>query len=292
MKYEGTTYRPPVECDSMLLQVTVGCSHNECTFCNMYRDVKFRVSSMEEIESDLQEARGIYPKAERVFLVNGDAFVLKADALKAIAEKILEYFPECRNIGMYASIKNIRNKTDAELAELRKLKINDFHVGVESGMDSVLEHLKKGHTVKDAVHHLNRLTNAGIQYATSLMLGAAGAGKGAENAEKTADLLNQVRPSLIWLGTMGVFKTVPLYQDILSGSFTLPTELEVLEEEKALIKSIAHDDVLLQANHPTNLVSMFGRLPRDREKMIDHINAAIAHYGEDALSVPTSRLVM
>ena len=266
MNYEGTTYRPPVECDSMLLQVTVGCSHNKCSFCNMYRDVRFRVCSMEEIESDLQEAREIYPKAERVFWVNGDAFVLKADALKTIARKVLEYFPECQNIGMYASIRNVRDKTDADLAELAKLKINDLHVGVESGMDSVLKQLHKGHTVDEAVHHLNRLSDAGIHYATSLMLGAAGAGAGLENALKTAELLNQVKPSLIWLGTMGVFKSVPLYQDILSGAFTLPTELEVLEEEVALMENIAHDDVLLQANHPTNLVSMLAGCPGTGKK--------------------------
>ena len=292
MHYEGTTYRPPVECDSLLLQVTVGCSHNQCAFCNMYRDVRFRVSSLEEIETDLKEARGIYPKAERVFLVNGDAFVLKAKALKAIAQKVVEHFPECQNISMYASIKNIKTKTDQELEDLRHCGINDLHVGVESGWDTVLIQLRKGHTVKEAVLHLNRLNNAGINYATSLMLGSAGNGKGLENARHTAALLNQVKPSLIWLGSMGVFKSVPLYDDILQGRFVLPTELEVLEEEKELLKNISLDNVTLQANHPTNLVPMSGVLPRDRKNMISHIDGAIAHYGAKSLSVPMSRLVM
>ncbi|MBI9075810.1 MAG: radical SAM protein [Desulfatibacillum sp.] len=283
MNYEGATYRPPVESDSLLLQVTVGCSHNSCSFCNMYRDVRFRVASMEEIEKDLQEARGIYPKAERIFLVNGDAFVLKAETLQAIAGKIVEYFPECQNIGMYASIGNIKTKTDQELADLKNCRINDLHVGVESGSEAVLKQLNKGHTREEAIYHLKRLNNVGINYATSLMLGAAGKGKGVENARLTAALLNEVRPNLIWLGTLGIFKTVPLYEDVLAGRFSLPTELEVLEEEKELLSRISLDNVILQANHPTNTVPMFGVLPRDREKMISHLNAAIEHYGKESL---------
>ena len=133
MQYEGTTYRPPPEADTPLLQVTVGCAHNQCTFCGMYRDVTFRRIPMDQIEADLEELRGIFPKSERIFLVNGDAFVLKPSALKEIAEKIKRIFRECRTISMYASIRDIKAKSDHELIELRNIGLNDLYVGVESG---------------------------------------------------------------------------------------------------------------------------------------------------------------
>ena len=157
MQYEGTTYRPPPEADSFLLQVTVGCAHNQCSFCAMYRDVKFRRIEMDQIEADLQEARSIFPNAERIFLVNGDAFVLNAQTLKEIARRVKRTFPECRTISMYASIRNIRNKSDKDLEALRRLGINDLYVGIESGWDEVLKRIHKGHTVSEAKQQIGRL---------------------------------------------------------------------------------------------------------------------------------------
>lgn len=148
MKFTGTTYRPPIEADSLLLQVTVGCAHNDCTYCPMYKDVSFSVEELNQIENDLKEARQYYSKVERVFLVNGDAFVLSAEKLKEIALKIKHYFPECNTITMYSTIQNIKSKTDEELKELKALGINDLYVGIESGLDEVLVNIKKGHTIQ------------------------------------------------------------------------------------------------------------------------------------------------
>ena len=150
MKYTGTTYRPPFEANSLLLQVTAGCSHNKCTFCTMYKDVPFEVESMEQIEADLREARGRRKRIKKVFLENGDPFVLSADKLKQIAEKIEEIIPEVENISMFATIKNIIDKTDDELKELRKLKINNLNVGIESGLEEAVEFMNKGYTVEVA----------------------------------------------------------------------------------------------------------------------------------------------
>jgi radical SAM superfamily enzyme YgiQ (UPF0313 family) len=140
MKYTGTIYRPSFEAGSLLLQVTVGCSHNRCIFCGMYKDFPFEEESMEQIEKDLKEARTMYSHVNSVFLVNGDPFTLSAGKLKAIARKISEILPEVQRISMYASINNIKTKTDEELKELRSLKINDLNIGVESGLPEVLEY--------------------------------------------------------------------------------------------------------------------------------------------------------
>ena len=139
MKYTGPIYRPPYEGGSLLLQVTVGCAHNKCTFCTMYRDTKFATESIEQVEKDLKEARKIHKSVKRVFLVNGDAFVLGASRLKPIAKKIIEYFPEVGIITMYAHVNNIKGKTDEELKELAELRINDLWVGAETGHGEALK---------------------------------------------------------------------------------------------------------------------------------------------------------
>ena len=284
MQFEGTTYRPPLEADSMLLQVTVGCAHNRCRFCNMYRDVKFRMVEIEQIKKDILEARQIYPKAERVFLVNGDAFVLPTKRLKEIAQLIIESFPECRTISMYSSIRNIRGKSDTELRELKNLKIDDLYVGVESGSATVIKNINKGHTVDEAARQLQRLNNIGINHISNLMLGVAGHGKGLENARHTAAFLNQVHPKLIWVGTLAPFKGTELYQEIEAGEFVQATELEILLEEKELIRSLNLENTTFYGVHPTNTVRVSGRMPEKREQMLDTIDKSILQYGEEVLT--------
>ena len=289
MQYEGTTYRPPPEGDSPLLQVTVGCAHNCCRFCHMYRDVKFRKIPMDRIEADIEQIRDIYPRAERIFLVNGDAFVLRAARLKEIAATISSTIPECKTITMYASIRNIASKSDKDLEELRALGINDLYIGIESGWDTVLTHINKGHTAIEAKRQIERLNRAGIHHIANLMLGVAGRGNGLENARYTADFLNQTGPNLIWVGTLSIFKGTELYTERAQGSFDQATELEILEEEKALIKSIELEDVTFYGVHPTNTVPISGKLPRDKRQMIAKIDHGINHYGESALSIPFER---
>ena len=157
MKYTGLTYRPPFEARSLLLQVTAGCSHNQCAFCTMYRDVPFDMENMDQIEKDLQEAREYVPNITRVFLENGDPFCLSADRLSAIAVRIHEYLTKVDTIAMYASIKNIRGKSDEELKQLRALGINELNIGVESGLDEALSQMNKGYTAEQALYELKRL---------------------------------------------------------------------------------------------------------------------------------------
>ncbi len=289
MHYEGTTYRPPPEADSVLQQVTVGCAHNSCSFCHMYRDVRFRRVPIDQIEADLIEARGIYPKADRFFLVNGDAFVLKTKFLKAIAGKIKEVFPECRTISMYASIRNIKAKSDEELEELKNLGINDLYVGVESGWDQVIAHINKGHTADEARHQLDRLNRVGINHIANLMLGVAGMGNGLDNARLTAEFLNQTRPRLIWVGTLAVFEGTELFTEKEEGSFIPATEMEILEEEKALINAIELENVPFYGVHPTNAVRISGRLPQDKRKMTAAIDQYIRKNGAEALETSFAR---
>lgn len=205
MKYTGPIYRPPYEANTLLLQVTVGCAHNKCTFCTMYRDVRFSMEKLDQIEKDLQEAKQQFGDLKRIFLVNGDAFVLSANRLKPIAELIIKYFPHIEVITMYASINNIKGKTDEELRELQKLRISDLWVGAETGHEETLEYLNKGFTVQDTYEQLERLNVAGIRFYYGFMYGAAGKDKGIENAIANAKIINKVKPYGIVPTTLGAF---------------------------------------------------------------------------------------
>lgn len=292
MEYEGTTYRPPPEGDTPLLQVTVGCAHNQCGFCNMYRDVQFRTIPMDRIESDLKEIRYIHPNVKRIFLVNGDAFVLSADKLKAIALKAKKILPECDTISMYASIRNIVTKTDQELQELRSLGIDDLYIGLETGLEDILKNINKGHTIDDADQQLQRLKQAGIDFIVNLMLGIAGQGRGIENAVNSAKLVNRHQPKAIWVGTTVLFEGTELHQQMENGQFHQATEMEKLREEQELIRQLNLKNTRYYANHPSNMVPVSGIIPRDKDRMINQLESGILTYGEEALSKVYQRKTM
>ncbi|NOU60151.1 radical SAM protein [Marinifilum caeruleilacunae] len=286
MNYTGPVYRPPYEANTLLLQVTVGCAHNKCTFCTMYRDVKFSVDKMEQVEKDLQEAQEKYPKVKRVFLVNGDAFVLSGRRLKAVAEMIHKYLPEVEIITMYASINNIMGKTDEELADLAKLGIGDLWVGVETGLEDALDYLNKGASLQDAYEQLERLNRAGITFFYGFMFGAAGKGRGIENAEANAKLINTVKPLGIVPTTLSPNEGTKLAKDIAEGNFELATEREVLEEQKKTLE-LVDVPTYYMGIHIINTVSFDAQLPKDKQSAIDRVDYVISDTDDLVLdSVP------
>ena len=272
MKYTGLTYRPPFEARSLLLQVTAGCSHNQCAFCTMYRDVPFDMENMDQIEKDLQEAREYVPNITRVFLENGDPFCLSADRLSAIAVRIHEYLTKVDTIAMYASIKNIRGKSDEELKQLRALGINELNIGVESGLDEALSQMTKGYTAEQALYELKRLNAAGMDYGANIILGCAGEGRSEENAKATARLLNETAPYLIFTGTIHADPGCPLYEDMENHTFTENTFGEYLDEEEQFLSQLDLDGCYYFGLHPSNLVQMHGYLNRDKQKMLNEIS--------------------
>ena len=225
MHYTGTTFRPPYEAWSLLLQVTVGCSHNDCTFCSMYRDVEFEASPLEEIEEDLVELaskpRARAQAADRIFLVNGDAFCLPAERLLQIAELIHRHLPSVKTIGGYARINNIATKTDEELRQLTEAGFADFNIGLESGMDSVLSYMNKGDTADEARTQLARLRAVGMPFNLNIINAAAGPDLIKEHAAANASIVNEVKPSLVFVSPLHVDPGTPLETDIAEGRLTL-----------------------------------------------------------------------
>ena len=271
MSLDELVYRPPYEAASFLLQVTHGCSHNRCAFCTMYRDVPFSAETDECIAAQLAWAKARRPDTDRVFLENGDPFALNAERLIEIADMIHAYLPKVETIAMYASVKNLKGKSDEDLLRLRERGVNDLNIGVESGLDEALARMDKGYTAAEALYHLERLGRAGIAYGANIIFGCAGPDKRLENAAATAELLNRTRPYLIFTGTIHADPGCPLYDDMQSGAFTESTFGEYLDEEEALLRALTLEDCLFFGLHPSNVVQVRGRLARDREALLDAV---------------------
>ncbi len=290
MKFTGITYRPPVEAmlGTELLQVTEGCAHNACTFCTMYAD-KFKVEHLSQVESDIIELRMINPNIKRIFLVNGDAFVLSAGKLQAISELIIKHIPEVEVITMYASVSNVKSKSDEELKRIKEMRIDDLWMGLETGREESIKYINKGHSLNDAYEQLERLNKAGIRHCDAYMLGVAGSGKGIENAEDTARLINASGATLVWFGTLGLFQGSKMTLAAKRGEFTPATEREIIEEEIRVLELIELSGVPFYGIHPTNTSSIQGMLPQDREHMITHLREYLATANPDFLDSAMAR---
>ncbi|MCD8140885.1 MAG: radical SAM protein [Planctomycetaceae bacterium] len=281
MHYTGTIIRPPHEAKNVLLQVTVGCSYNCCTFCNIY-DTPFRVSPMQEIEADLAEVRQHLPNCPRIFLLNGDAFVLSAAKLREIALKIREYLPNCRIISAYAGIGNIKGKTVEELQDLRSLGITKLTIGVESGDDEVLLKVRKGYTADDIVRECNKLDEAGMEYSIIYLAALAGAGKGEQNARRSAEVFNRIHPTHIGVTSLTLLPGSELHDDAAAGRFIESGELERARELRELVSGL-NISTFFAANHVSNAVVVKGHLPEAKDDMVRAFTEFIDNYDEDAL---------
>ena len=276
MHYTGLTYRPPYEANSLILQVTSGCSHNRCTFCTMYRDVPFAVSPIEEVEADLREAARSWPWAQRVFLANGDAFCLPASRLEEIAQLIHRYLPEVRSIGGYASIKNIRTKSDDELQRLAKLGYADLNIGLESGLDDVLAFMNKGYTVAEARAQMARLHDAGLPFNLNIINAAAGPKRILEHAQANARIVNEARPTLIFVSPLHVDPGAPLEAEVEAGRFEECTLGDYITEEIEFLRGLELDDCVFFGMHVSNPVPVAGHLPRDKQRLLAALEQGMA----------------
>ncbi len=277
MKYDDQIYRPPKEARSLLLQVTNGCTHNKCRFCGMYRNVRFGMESLEQIESDIIEAsrHPFYRNSKRVFLLNGNPFVLKADRLIKIAELIHKYIPTVEVISMYASIKDIESKSDEELKAIKEAGISDLYIGVESGNQKALEFINKGNTVDEAVREMKRLDQYGYYYYAMVLTGLMGEGveKAIENGKMTGEMLSKVNCRAIFPMSVTLVPGTELWEMTQRGEYKEATEYDRLVELKALVENLNPESTaLLSSAHNSNTMFIKGILPNDREKMLNKIN--------------------
>ncbi|MCI8914815.1 radical SAM protein [Pseudoflavonifractor sp. 60] len=282
MRYDSDLlYRPPGEWKSYLLQCTIGCSNNKCTFCGMYKEKKFRIRPVAEILEDIDMARVYYgPDLERVFLMDGDAIIMKTEELLQILDKLYKTFHRLEKVTLYAGPKSTLSKTPEELRTLREAGLSRAYLGVESGSDQVLQFIHKGCTADEMLLAGRRLVEAGIDLWVTIILGMTGAnGEGGDWEEhilSTAKMMNAMKPRHLSAMTFAPAKGTPLGEDVLAGRFEVCSADHVLEECRMLIEHLDVDPLHFTSNHASNYLPLKGGLPEDREKFLDMIDQALA----------------
>lgn len=291
MHYSHPVYRPPFEANSLLLQVSVGCSHNDCAFCSMYRDVRFRLEPIEQIEQDLIEARRLFPHVPRVFLVSGDPFGLKTERLAEIAGLVHHHLPEVETIAMYGSVPNIAAKSNVDLHLLRSLRINDINIGLESGLDSVLSMMNKRFTIVEALYQTQRLSEAGFTYSINIILGAGGRELSRHHALASAEAVNRMQPRLVFVATLHLDEDCPLHEQCLQGRFVENSLAEMIEEEVFFLDKLQLVNCRFYGLHPSNAIPVDGWLPADKQQLCARLREGLRTLPPDLLKQPNTRLV-
>lgn len=277
MEYEGMVYRPPSEAYSLILQVTIGCSHNKCRFCSMYKDKKFHIRQLEDILADLRECRAYYSRVRRIFLADGDALCLSNAKLLAILNAIRDLFPECERVGIYGRATDILRKTPEELKALKEAGIGIVYVGAESGDPEVLARMCKNATREQLIVGVRRAEDAGIAASVTFISGLGGRERWKEHAVASATMISEMRPSYAsWL-TLMLDPSAPVTKDIAEGKFELLKPLEVLDEMEMMLEHVELPEgvtCVFRSNHASNYLSLKGDLPADRDNMLAVVRRA------------------
>ena len=275
MRYEGIVYRPPSEARSLIVQVTIGCAHNTCTFCNMYKAKDFRVRSMEEIMEDLREAHNSYGAyVQKVFLADGDALVLQTEKLLEILKAVRELFPNCTRVASYGTAQDILRKSEEELKSLQKAGLGIVYVGAESGDDEILASICKGVTAEELKAAGQKLKRCGIQTSVTLISGLGGRSKVEEHARSCAELISAMNPEYASFLTLRLYEGTPMYDDVVTGLFERITADEIVDEMKIFLEHVDSPGTVFRTNHASNYVVLAGNLNEDIPSMLAQLDEA------------------
>ncbi|NLL19168.1 MAG: radical SAM protein [Clostridia bacterium] len=275
MRYEGNVFRPPSEAYSLIIQATIGCAHNKCTFCSMYKTEKFRVRELSEIVEDLTMARAHYGKIKRIFLADGDALCLSFDKLENILTEIQRIFPECERVGIYATPKDILRKSTEELRELKALGLGILYMGLETGSDEILQEINKGITAEEAIIAGRKGAESGLQVSVTVISGLGGRAKWQEHAIKTGQVLSEMDPHYIGLLTLMLVDGTEMKRKVDQGEMELLTPEEIMRETKLMLENTNVTNCLFRSNHASNYVTLKGTLPQDKEHLIKGIDSIL-----------------
>lgn len=278
MRYEGDIYRPPGEWKSYLLQCTVGCSNNTCTYCGMYKDKQFHIRPLEEIHKDIEMARVYYGGAKtRVFLCDGDAIVMRQEDLISILDHLYEAFPKLEKVTTYAGPRSTLSKTPEQLAELCRHGLKRAYLGVETGNDGLLHSVHKGVTAQQMLEAGIRLREAGFDLWIMVLMGLAGQGSAArDHILATAEMINEMQPRHVSSMTLQLVPGTPLYEDMRAGRFHPQTAQGILEETRLLLQNIKYGPIHFTSDHASNYLALKGTIPEEAPQMIAAIDSALA----------------
>jgi len=275
MHYEGDCIRPPSEAYSILLQVTLGCSHNKCTFCGAFKKKRFQIKDDDIILSDILFASKHMKGQNRVFLMDGDALIIPQKRLMWILDKIKEHLPWVKRVGAYANTKSISMKSHQELLDLRKKGLGILFLGVETGDDEIRKRVKKGSSAKHCLEMGKKVKDAGIQLTVLVLLGIGGREKSLEHAKATGEILSGIDPDSASALTLILVPGTPLYEEHERGDFKMPDEMGLLKEMRELIEHTNVSRCLFSSSHASNYLPIRVWLPEGKQEVLDLIGSAL-----------------
>ena len=277
MQYYGDVYRPPSEARSLIIQATLGCSHNTCAFCTVYRDKRFYNRPLNDVLEDLREVAAKYAHAvKRIFLADGDALIRKTDDLIVILDEIRKLYPVCERVTSYASPGSLLLKKEEELRTLCEHGLSMVYLGLESGSDEVLKLMTKGFTADQIVEGGLKAKRAGMQLSVTAIAGLGGKKMTKEHAEGTARALSAMNPDYVGVLTLEIHEGTPLQEWVENGSFELLDSTEVLEETRSLVEKLDCPGCVFRMNHASNYLMLGGTLNEDKDSLLKQIDAALA----------------
>jgi len=277
MHYEGKIYRPWIEADSLLIQVTLGCTHNKCTFCDMFREKPFRMCQLEDVFADIEETRRLYQRVESIFLIDGNVLALKTDKLLQILNKVTATIPECQHIALYGGMNDFNRKSVEELKELKQAGLSTVYAGLESGDRLILEQVKKEMTPDEVISGMAKAKDSGIEVLLSFIFGLGGRERSREHIVETTRLLNLTQPEQIAPMALTMQPGTELARQIENGEFVQATPLQILKEEKYLLENLDFP-TYYWGDHGNNIVTLRGPLPQMQERFLKEVERAIVSH--------------
>jgi radical SAM superfamily enzyme YgiQ (UPF0313 family) len=267
--------RPPSEADSFLLQVTLGCSAEGCTFCGAYSNKPFRAKDPDEVTADIARHARRYPDERRVFLMDGDALVLSNGRLVPLLEALGKAFPGLARVSGYANGCNITRKTDRELCELFERRLRLIYMGLESGSQAVLDRCRKSSGVDEMIGAVRRAARAGIKSSVIVLLGLGGKKYSEEHVRGTIEALNRMQPRYLSFLSLMLIPGTPLAEEALRGEFVELDSLEMLKEAHDIISGLELERTVFRSNHASNYLALEGTFPKDKKALLENLKSAI-----------------
>ena len=269
IRYEGQLFRPPSEADSLILQATIGCSYNECSFCAMYRDKRFRVRKLPELQAEIDWARDAAgDRIQKVFLADGDALMAKASYLGALLDSLREAFPKLRRVSCYASPQSLQVRSVEEMSTLREKGLTLYYLGIESGHDTVLERLVKGVDAAEMIRVAGKAHAAGVRLSTMILLGAGGRALSEEHALESARVVNAIQPRFVSTLVMTPVENTPLYEADQRGEVEHLEPIELAAELRTFLAALELRLSIFRSNHASNYLALAGTLPKDQARLV------------------------
>ena len=273
LNYDAPLYRPPSEAKSLIFQVTLGCSFNECSFCDMYRSKEYSERSWDEVKGEIDMMSKMLPDTTKIFLADGDALNLDTEYMIKIVKYIYEKFPNLERVSCYAMPMNLLKKTPEELDAMKKAGLNMLYLGIETGSDILLKKVTKGATAKTIIKSCKKAKDAGFTLSCMVILGIGGSKYSSENARETAKVLSEVKPD--YVGALTLYLENGIKDEFLTKfdeEFIRISDSEAIDELEELVTKInVNDKVVFRANHGSNAYNVAGTFPEDKQAMLDKI---------------------